>query len=206
MTSIKRDIVAQIQSESWLAFLTHCFARTLNLLENDMAKEQRMLRSTIDATSELSKLTKKSSKIEGTFQKIRDEVSLQCPNFKVLYPTSSTVYLQIIEKMFGTAIKSLWTISLEKKLDPEMKGVIIGSQAQMVKFEYLSDINILQVLYRYSDNLSKTLQSPKITASNGQKLSNPTLKTLISLRSETLFNNLWKILKKEANTSGIEEP
>ena len=76
----------------------------------------------------------------------------------------------------------------------------------MVKFEYLSDTNILQVLYRYSDNLSKTLQSPKITASNGQKLSNPTLKTLISLRSETLFNNLWKILKKEANTSGIEEP
>ena len=171
-----------------------------------MAKEQRMLRSTIDATSELSKLTKKSSKREGTFQKIHDEVSLQCPNFKVLYPTSSTVCLQIIEKIFGTAIKSLWTISLEKRLDPEMKGVIIGSQAQMVKFEYLSDTNILQVLYRYSDNLSKTLQSPKITASNAQKLSNPTLKTLISLRSETLFNNLWKILKKEANTLGIEEP
>ena len=31
------------------------------------------------------------------------------------------------------------------------------------------------------------------------------MKTLISLRSGTLFNNLWEKLKKEANTLGIEE-
>ena len=32
------------------------------------------------------------------------------------------------------------------------------------------------------------------------------MKTLISLRSDTLFNILWEKLKKEANTLGIEEP
>ena len=31
------------------------------------------------------------------------------------------------------------------------------------------------------------------------------MKTLISLRSDTLFNNLWENLKKEANTLGTEE-
>ena len=50
------------------------------------------------------------------------------------------------------------------------------------------------------------LQEPKMTASEGQKLSNLTAKTLRSLRSDTLFNNLWKKLKKETNTLGIEEP
>ena len=32
------------------------------------------------------------------------------------------------------------------------------------------------------------------------------MKTLISLRSDTLFNNLWEKFKKEANTLGIEDP
>ena len=32
------------------------------------------------------------------------------------------------------------------------------------------------------------------------------MKTLISLRSDTLFNNLWEKLKKEANTLGIDKP
>ena len=34
-----------------------------------------------------------------------------------------------------TTINSVWTISLGEKLDPEMRGRIIGAQAQMVKFE-----------------------------------------------------------------------
>lgn len=87
-----------------------------------------------------------------------------------------------------------------------MRGKIIGVQVQHVKFEYIFGINTLQILLRHSDKLSKTLQSPKITASNGQKLINLTVKTLISLCSYTLFNNPWKKLKKEANTVSIEEP
>ena len=76
----------------------------------------------------------------------------------------------------------------------------------MVKFEYFFGISIFQILLRDSDNLSKTLQSPKIAANERQKLSNLTVKTLISLRSATLFNNLREKLKKEANTLGTEEP
>ena len=42
-----------------------------------------------------------------------------------------------------------------------MRGRITGVQAQMVKFEYFFGINILQILLRYSDNLSKTLEKPE---------------------------------------------
>ena len=100
----------------------------------------------------------------------------------------------------------MWTISLEEKLDPGMRGRIIGVQALMVNFEYFFAIKIFQILLRHSCNLSKTLQSPKITAIEDQELSNLTVKTLISLRSDTLFNNLWEKLKKEADTLSIEEP
>ena len=37
-----------------------------------------------------------------------------------------------------------------------MRGRIIGVQAEMVKFKYVVGINILQILLRHSDNLSKT--------------------------------------------------
>ena len=47
----------------------------------------------------------------------------------------------------------MWTISLGEKLDPEMRGRISGVQGQMVKFVF--GINILQILLRHSDNLSK---------------------------------------------------
>ena len=103
-----------------------------------------------------------------------------------------------------TEKNSVWTISFEENSDPEMRGGTIGVQAQMVKFAYFFGINILQILLRQSDNLSKTLQNPKITASEGQiadhsKLSNLTVKTLISLRSDTFI--LWEKLKETRNSS-----
>ena len=95
--------------------------------------------------------------------------------------------------------------SLKQKVDLEMRGDRInGVQAQMVKFENFVGINILKILLRHNDNVSKTIQSPKITASVGVKLSNVTVKTLIVLSSDRLFNNLWEKLIKETNTLGIE--
>ena len=81
----------------------------------------------------------------------------------------------------------MWTISLEEKLDPGMRGRIIGVQVLMVNFEYFFAIKIFQILLRHSCNLSKALQSPKITAIEDQELSNLTVKTLISLRSDTFI-------------------
>ena len=157
-----------------------------------MIHEDRLPESTMDATSELSKLIKKSPKREEMLQKIRDDLSLECPGFSVLCSTRWTVRANTLKSILDnwTAINSVWTISLGEKLDPEMRGRIIGVQTQMVKFEYFFGINILQILLRHIDNLFKTLQSPEITASEGQKLSNLTVKTLTSLCSDTLFNNL----------------
>ena len=172
MTGIKRGVATQIQSESPLAFLTHCYGYALNLPVNDIIEEDRLLKNTIDTKSKLSKLIKKSPKREGILQKIRDNLSLECPGFRALCPTRWTVSANTLKSILDdwTAINSVWTISLGEKLDPEMRGRIIRFQAQIKKFEYFFGINILQILLRHSDNLSKTLQSPKITASEGQKL------------------------------------
>ena len=99
-----------------------------------MIKEDRLLKNAMDTTSELSKLIKKSPKREGMLQKIRDDLSLECPGFKVLCPRRWTVRAITLKSILDnwTAINSMWTISLEEKSDPEMRGRINGVQAKMV--------------------------------------------------------------------------
>ena len=134
---IKRGVATQIQSESPLAFLAHCYGHALNLAPNYMIQEDRLLKNTMDTTSELSKLIEKSPSREGMLQMIRDDLSLECSGFRVLCPTRWTVRANILKSILDnwTAINSVWTISLGEKLDPEMRGRIIGVQAQMVKFD-----------------------------------------------------------------------
>ena len=52
MTGIKQGVATQIESESPLAFLTHCYSHALNLVVNDMIKENRLLKNTMDTTCE----------------------------------------------------------------------------------------------------------------------------------------------------------
>ena len=79
----------------------------LNLAVNDMIKEDRLLKSTMNTTSELLKLIKKLPKREGMLQKISNDFSLESSGFRVLYTTRWTV-------LHWTAINSTWTISLGK--------------------------------------------------------------------------------------------
>ena len=80
--------------------------------------------------------------------KIRDDLSLECLGFRVLCFTRWTVHANTLKSILDnwTAINSVWTISLEEKLNPEIRGRIIGVQTQMVKFEGFFGINILQIL------------------------------------------------------------
>ena len=122
----------------------------LNVAVNDMIKEDRLLKNIMNTTSELSKLIKKIPKREGMLQKIPNDFSLECADFKVLCPTRWTI-------LHWTTINSVWTISLGVKLDPDMRGRITGVQAEMVKFEYFFSINILKILLRHIENLFKIL-------------------------------------------------
>ena len=70
MARIKRGAATQIQSESLLAFLAHCYGHALILAVNDMIKKDRLLINTMDTTGEFSKPIKKSPKRKRTLQNI----------------------------------------------------------------------------------------------------------------------------------------
>ena len=61
-------------------------------------------------------------------------------------------------------------------------------------------------MLQHSDNLSKALQSPKLSASEGQHLAKMTVGTLQSIRNDRSFNLFWKKVEQERQSVNVVEP
>ena len=62
------------------------------------------------------------------------------------------------------------------------------------------------LLLRHTDNLSKTLQSTTMSASEGQKIAYMTVATLETLRDDGQFDLLWKKVEIHALSLDVESP
>ena len=70
-----------------------------------------------------------------------------------------------------------------QKIKLSVKARIISAQAQFTKFLYFFDVLLRELSLKHSDNLSKALQSPKLSTSEGQQIAAMTVKTLLLLRT-----------------------
>ena len=62
----------------------------------------------------------------------------------------------------------LWEESLDYVKETDMRSRIIGVQMCMRSFDFLFGAMLGELLLRHTDNLSKALQSPGISAADGQ--------------------------------------
>ena len=91
LCGIKNGVSNKILSENPKAFFARCFGHALNLAVGDMVKNARFLKDSMDTTYDISNLIKKSPKRDAMLQKIRKDISLEYPGFKVFCPTRWTV-------------------------------------------------------------------------------------------------------------------
>ena len=91
MYGIKNDVSNKILSENPKAFFARCFGHALNLAVGDMVKNARFLKDSMDTTYDISNLIKKSPKRDAMLQKIRKDISLEYPGFRIVCPTRWTV-------------------------------------------------------------------------------------------------------------------
>ena len=66
-----------------------------------------------------------------------------------------------------TVLQELWEVSKNDSTDPSMKARIIGVQIQFNGFKFYFGVQLAFLLLQNSDSLSKTLQSPHMTAAEG---------------------------------------
>ena len=91
----------------------------------------------------------------------------------------------------------LWNECLVNgNLTTEIKSGVIGCQSQMGKFDLLFGLHLGHRLYSHTDNLSKLLQSEKISAAFSKQLANLTISLFRSLRVEEDFKSFYNVVLK----------
>ena len=79
MCGLKNRVSNKILSENPKALFTRCFGHALKLAVGDMVKNARFLKDCMGTTDDISKR-------DAMLQKIRKDISLEYPGFKVLCP------------------------------------------------------------------------------------------------------------------------
>ena len=89
-----------------------------------MVKNVRFLKDSMDTTYEISNLNKRSPKRDAMLQKIRKDISLEYPGFRVLCPTRWTVRAESMKSILDNwvALQQVYDESLDGNLKPEIKG------------------------------------------------------------------------------------
>ena len=101
-----------------------------------MTKASMILSDAMDTSREVCKLIKFSPKRQAFLERIKDDMKIDAPGFKVLCPTRWTVLAESFDRIFESydALVKLWDECLDTKLDTKMRTRIIGVKAQMLDF------------------------------------------------------------------------
>ena len=191
MCGIKNGVSNNILSENPKAFFTRCFGYALNLAVGNMVKDARFLKDSMDRTYDISNLiqkppNQKPPKRDAMLQKIRKDILLEFPGFRVLCPTRWTVRAEPMKRILDNwvALQQVWDESLDGNLEPEIESRIFGVKSQMTTFDCFYGVTILQLVLRDSDNLSKTLQKSSLTSCQRKEIADLTLKPINPFRSK----------------------
>ena len=208
MVGAKSGVATQIKNDEPRAILTHCYGHVLQLAVGDTVKEIKLLGNTLDTTYEISKLLKFSPKRDALFDTLKITIAPDCPGFRTLCPTRWTVRAACLQSVLENweVLRESWTESLETKLDPEVKSRITGVRYQMETFDYFYGVQLGNLVLRHSDNLSRTIQKPTLSAGDCQSLAKLSLNTMQKLRNDESFDLLWSNVNSKADELEIGPP
>ena len=87
---------------------------------------------------EVSKLVKYSPKRAAELEKVKEELALDSPSFRVICPTRWTVLAASLKSILSNyaALQQLWENAKDSTSDPTIKGRIIGVEFQFKTFSF----------------------------------------------------------------------
>ena len=166
------------------------------------------MRDALDSSYELIKLVKKSLRRDAMLQKLKQQMPDDSPDIRVLCPTRWTVRAEALHSILANyeVLQSLWEESVDCVRDTEMRSRIQGISACMTTFDFFFGVSLGELLLNHSDNLSRALQASSISAAEGQKIANMTVKTLQAIRTDNEFKLFWLSVSQKAKKFEINEP
>ena len=95
---------------------------------------------------------------------------------------------------------------MKERLQPDIKGRIIGFQTQMRQYNLLFGLKLCERVLKETDNLSKTLQLQSLSADESQCLEEMTCLTLRGMKTEQAFDLFFQRLELLLHQAGVVEP
>ena len=143
----------------------------LNLAVADAIKQSKVCRHALDVAFEISKSIRFPPKRSAALDKIKVEnpsSEESGPNMKVrsFCPICWTVHGNAVDSIINNyePLNQLWEECLDTSasLDSDVKGRVIGVQAQTQQFRTLFGLHLSKKILSMTDNLSRSLQQ-KVT-------------------------------------------
>ncbi len=208
MSGVRSGVAKQLRDAEPRALFMHCHGHALNLAAGDAIKQSKVMKDALDTTFEVSKLVKFSPKRGAVFDKLKEELATDSPGFRVLCPTRWTVRAEFLKSVMNnyTVLQELWHISKDQASDPSIRARIIGVEAQFKTFRYFFGVHLGELILQHTDNLSRTLQSPEMSASEGANVAAMAVATLETIRSDAGFDAFWEIVMLHKRDVDIDEP
>ena len=208
MAGSKNGVKTQLLAKEPRALYMHCYGHALSLSVCDAIKMIPLLRSTMDTVHEISKLLQYSPKRSNLFTKLKEEISPDTVGFRVLCPTRWTIRHETLSSIMSNyeTFFAFWEEILEDRLDSETRARVHGLNSQMRTFNFYFGLKLLHTVLMHADNLSRTLQSTKMSAAEGQHIARLTLTTLSKIRSSSSYLLFWDKAKVDAQKLEIDGP
>ena len=208
MSGVRRGVATQFLTEEPRALYNHCYGHALNLAIGDTIKQVKLLRGTLDTCFEMSKLLKFSPKRDAAFETLKSQLAPNNPGFRTLCPTRWTVRATSLNSIYQNynVLKKFWDDARGFSVDSECRARIIGVQAQMSQFSFLFGLMLAERVLQHTDNLSKTLQNPNLTAIEGERIAQLTRSTLLLMRTDDNYELFWARLLKLHDEFAVGEP
>ena len=211
MLGHKTGVAKRIQEVQPKAHATHWHGHSLSLSVKDTVKNCKLLLNTMDTAKEVVTLIKFSPKRERLLGGIKENLDEQPATGGVisLCPTRWTVQVSCFHRIIDnySALLQEWIECLDQKLQADVRGRIIGCQAQMNTFVFFFGLHLGERLFSHTDNLSKTLQKTKMSAVKEQRVANLTKQVLQKMRNNECFESLNDtIVSKSKKHPSISEP
>lgn len=207
MAGSKKGVASQIKSLNPKCLYTHCYGHALNLSVKDACTKVESLKDTFDCAKEICKLIKKSPKRETYLKKLRIQSGNKEKNVHAFCPTRWTVRGATLSSIIENhqELMELWKQSISTTSDTEMKARMIGAQTAMGKFSFLFGCLLGKKVLMQTDNLSRTLQSPELSAAEAHQVTKAVLCNLEKDRSDESFDSFWETVNTTKNDLDIDD-
>lgn len=208
MAGARGGVAAKIQQMEPRAVFTHCYGHALNLGVSDTVKKSIIMKDCLDTCYELVKLIKFSPKREAILTRLKEEIGSDAPSIRTLCPTRWTVRAESLASIVANYkdLQGLWEEALMVTSDTEMKARIRGIASQMGTFQFLFGLLLSEMILRHTDKLSKTLQNPELSSTEGHEIAILTVKTLQRVRLDSDFDLFWEKVELRRVQLDVGEP